>query len=327
MLSMTSNPKIIGIGEVLIDFIGVEQASLDEVMNFKKCFGGAPMNTIVGVARLGVETGAIAAVGDDPFGKFIIEEFKKNDVDVSQVKIKKDVRTTLAFIVNDPARGWVCIFYRSPWLKHTSDSLLSPHDIDYDYIAKARILHVSGFALSQNPGRQALFKAVKYAKKKGVKISFDPTLRLDVWRSRSILKKTCMQMLKLADIATFSREEASFFFGTSNPRGVAERVLKYGVEIVGVKLGSQGSFIKVKNGPEVSAPAFKVNVVDVTGAGDGWNAGLLVGLYKDWSIEQCITVANAVGALVVTKPGAITALPYRDELNRFLRENNIEISV
>lgn len=324
---MTIGPKIIGIGEVLIDLIGVEKASLQNVTTFKKCFGGAPMNTIVGVARLGFKAGAIAAVGDDPFGRFIIEEFKRNGVDTSRVKIKKGVRTTLAFITNDPIRGWTCIFYRSPWLKHTSDSLLSPKDIDYDYISRARILHVSGFALSQNPGRQALFKAVRYAKKNGVDVSFDPTLRLDVWHSKNILKETCVQMLKLVDIATFSREEASFFFGTSNPKKVAEKVLKYGVKIVGVKLGSQGSFIKVKDGTEVSASAFKVNVVDVTGAGDGWNAGLLVGLHRGWDIEQCITVANAVGALVVTKPGAITALPSRDELNKFLHEKGVGISI
>ncbi|MEM2940414.1 MAG: sugar kinase [Thermoproteota archaeon] len=324
---MLPNPQIIGIGEALIDFIGVENASFDETTTFKKCFGGAPMNTMVGIARLGVEAGAIAAVGDDSFGRFILEEFKKNNVDTSRVKIKKGVRTTLAFIVNDPVKGWICIFYRSPWLKHTSDSLLSPKDIDYDYISKARILHVSGFALSQNPERQALFKAVRYAKKSGVDVSFDPTLRLDVWRSKNILRKTYAQMLRLADIATFSKEEAEFVFGTSNPREAAEKALKYGIRIVGVKLGSQGSFLKVRGGPEVSAPAFKVNVVDATGAGDGWNAGLLVGLCRGLEIENCIKVANAVGALVVTKPGAITALPYRDELNRFLYENNVDISL
>lgn len=246
---MRINPKIIGIDEVLIDFVGMEKASLKEVTIFKKCFGGAPMNTMVGISRLGVDAGAIAAVGDDPFGKFLIEELKKNNVDVSQIKIKKDARTTLAFIVNDPAKGWICIFYRNPWLKNTSDSLLSPKDIDYDYISRARILHVSGFALSQNPGRQALFKAVRYAKKQGVEISFDPTLRLDVWRSKNILENTYLQMLKLVDIATFSKEEASFFFRTSNPKEIAEKILKYGVRIAGIKMGSKGSFIKVKNGP------------------------------------------------------------------------------
>ncbi|MCX8183607.1 MAG: sugar kinase [Crenarchaeota archaeon] len=324
---MPSNPQVIGVGEVLIDFIGVEHTSLDKAATFKKCFGGAPMNTIVGVARLGVAAGAIAAVGDDFFGRFILDEFEKNNVDTSCVKIKKGVRTTLAFIVNDPVKGWVCIFYRSPWLKHTSDSLLSPKDIDYDYISKARIIHVSGFALSQNPARQAIIEAVKHAKNSGVDVSFDPTLRLDVWRSETILRKTYAQMLRFADIATFSREEAMFVFGTSNPRRVAEKALKYGVRIVGVKLGANGSFLKARGGPETYAPAFKVRAVDATGAGDGWNAGLLVGLCKGLDFEQCAKVANAVGALVVTKPGAITALPSREDLNRFLKANNVKIVI
>ncbi len=321
------SPRVIGIGEVLIDFVGVEHTSLDKATTFKKCFGGAPMNTVVGVARLGVAAGAIAAVGDDFFGRFILGEFKRNNVDASRVKVKKGVRTTLAFIVNDPVKGWVCIFYRSPWLKHTSDTLLSPMDIDYDYISKARILHVSGFALSQNPARQAVIKAVKHAKDSGVEVSFDPTLRLDVWRSVTILRKTYVQMLRSADIATFSREEARFIFGTSNPKKVAEKALKYGIRIVGVKLGAHGSFLKARGGPEKYVPAFKVKAVDATGAGDGWNAGLLVGLCKGLDVEQCAKVANAVGALVVTKPGAITALPSRDELNRFLKANNVKISI
>lgn len=324
---MASNPQVIGVGEALIDFIGVEQTSLDKAETFKKCFGGAPMNTIVGVARLGVKAGAIAAVGDDFFGRFILGEFEKNSVDTSRVKIKKGVRTTLAFIVNDPVKGWLCIFYRSPWLKHTSDSLLSPKDIDYGYISKARILHVSGFALSRNPARQAVMEAVKHAKNSGVNVSFDPTLRPDVWRSETILRKTYAQMLRSADIATFSREEARFIFGTGNPSRVAEKALKYGVKIVGVKLGARGSFLKARNGPGTYAPAFKIRAVDATGAGDGWNAGLLVGLCKGLDVEQCARVANAVGALVVTKPGAITALPSRDDLNRFLKVNNVKISI
>jgi len=324
---MPRSPQVIGIGEVLIDFIGVEHASLDKAETFKKCFGGAPMNTIVGVARLGVKAGAIAAVGDDFFGRFILKEFKKNSVDASRVKIKKGVRTTLAFIVNDPVKGWVCIFYRSPWLKHTSDTLLSPKDVDYDYVSKARILHVSGFALSQKPARQAIIKAVRHAKNSGVDVSFDPTLRLDVWRSETVLRETYASMLRLSDIATFSREEARFIFGTSSPKKAAEKALKYGVRIVGIKLGSQGSFAKARGGPEAYAPAFKVKAVDATGAGDGWNAGLLAGLCKGLDVEQCVRVANAVGALVVTKPGAITALPSRGELNRFLKKNNVKISI
>jgi sugar/nucleoside kinase (ribokinase family) len=70
-----------------------------------------------------------------------------------------------------------------------------------------------------------------------------------------------------------------------------------------------------------------VNAIDTTGAGDGWNAGLLVGILKGWDLETCVTVANAVGALVVTKRGAITALPYKSELNKFLDRQNVGFMV
>jgi len=77
----------------------------------------------------------------------------------------------------------------------------------------------------------------------------------------------------------------------------------------------------------VSARAFKVKALDTTGAGDGWNAGLLVGLCRGWELERCVKVANAVGALVVTKHGAIAALPYKNELDEFLRGHNANFEV
>ncbi len=71
------SPEIVGIGEVLIDFVATEPVSYIEVPAFQKCFGGAPMNTLVGVARLGSTSGAITVVGNDPFGLFLVEELKE----------------------------------------------------------------------------------------------------------------------------------------------------------------------------------------------------------------------------------------------------------
>ncbi|MEM2914232.1 MAG: sugar kinase [Candidatus Bathyarchaeia archaeon] len=316
-------PKVVGIGEILIDFVATEPLSYVEVPAFLKCFGGAPMNTLVGVTRLGVSSGAVTAVGDDAFGQFLISELGKNGVDVSRVKVKKGTRTTITFVAIEPETGERSfIFYRKPWVSGTSDSALSVEDIDLDYIANAKILHVSGFALSQNPSRKAVLTAVKHARKVGVKVSFDPTLRTDVWNSERAIRRLYGQMLKLSDIATFSREEANFIFRTTDPQKAAEKALKYGVEIVGMKLGDKGAFLATKD-EKLYQPAFKVKTVDTTGAGDGWNAGLLVGLLKGLDFKTCITVANAVGAFVVTKLGATTALPYRNELNSFLKEHNV----
>lgn len=323
-----SSPEVIGIGEVLIDFIATEPVSYTEASTFKKFFGGAPMNTLVGVVRLGSTAGAITVIGDDPFGQFLLRELKNNGVDVSRVKVKKNVRTTLAFVANEPETGErTFIFYRSPWVRGTSVDSLTPEDIDYNYISSAKFLHVSGFALSQNPTRRAVFAAITHAKKKGVKVSFDPTLRLDVWRSEGTIRIIYNKVLKASDIATFSREEAEFVLGTKDPEKAADKALKYGVEVVGIKLGEKGSLVKTKDGRCVFEPAFRVKAVDTTGAGDGWNAGLLIGLLKGWDLEKCVKVANAVGALVVTKHGAITALPYRDELNQFIKEQGLGIEV
>jgi len=322
------NPHVIAIGEILIDFVSTKPGPYADAPAFEKCFGGAPMNTIVGVSRLGVKAGAIAAVGDDPFGEFLIAELERNKVDVSHVKVKKGRRTTITFVANEPTSGErTFLFYRKPWTGETADSALEPGEIDPSYIAKANILHVAGFALSQNPCRTAIFEAIKCARKAGVMISFDPTLRVDVWDSVTTLRKTYSRVLRLSDIATFSREEAEFIFGTSMPEEAARRALKYNIRIVGIKLGEEGSYIVSGDGKRVRAPAFKVEAIDTTGAGDGWNAGLLVGLCRGWDLEKCATVANAIGALVVTKRGAITAMPHKEELITFLKraDANIEI--
>ena len=322
-------PKVIAVGEILIDFVASEPVSYEEVKFFEKCFGGAPMNTIVGVSRLDVSSGVITAVSDDSFGNFLRNELGRNGVDVSHVVVKKGKRTTVTFVANDPATGERSfMFYRKPWIGGTADTSLEVRDIDKSYVSGASILHVSGFSLSQNPCRNAVFKAMDYAKKAGVRVSFDPTLRTDVWDSLSVLRKTYDRALKSSDIATFSKEEAEFIFQTGDPEEAGRRALGYGIEIVGIKLGERGSIIFSEGGEKIELPAFKVKPIDTTGAGDGWNAGLLVGLIKKWDLKKCITVANAIGALVVTRRGAITALPDREELQKFLREKaKIDIKI
>jgi len=320
--------KVVAVGEVLVDFVSTEPGPCVEVPAFEKCFGGAPMNTVIGVSRLGVNAGAITAVGDDPFGQFLTKELERNKVDVSQVRVKKGRRTTIAFVANEPKSGErTFFFYRKPWTSETSDSSLEPNDIDLSYIAKAKILHVSGFALSQNPCRAAIFKAINHARKSGVRVSFDPTLRTDVWDSEATLRKMYSRALRLSDVAVFSREEVEFIFGTSEAEVAARKALRYGIGIVGIKLGEKGSYIMSKDGNSVRRPAFKVKAVDTTGAGDGWNAGLLVGLCKGWTLQKCATVANAIGALVVTRRGAITAMPYKQELRTFLKCTHTRIEI
>ena len=125
------------------------------------------MNTLVGIARLGSSTGAITAVGEDPFGQFLISELKENGVDTSRIRIKKGTRTTIAFVANEPKTGERSfIFYRKPWVKGTSDSAMSVNEIDLDYIAEAKILHVSGSLPRDHP---ELFHQVRVLREDALK--------------------------------------------------------------------------------------------------------------------------------------------------------------
>ena len=317
--------QIIAMGEILVDFVPSKPGHYDQVPSFKRCFGGAPFNYAIGVARLGGQVGALTAVGKDQFGEFLLSTLKENRVDVSHVKVK-EARTTLAFVILEPGGERSFFFYRRPWTE-TADTLLSPEDVDPSYVSQAKILHYSGVALSHSPEREAVYKAVKVAREKGVLVSYDPNIRLDLWKSTEELRRIYDKAMRDADIILVSKEEAEFLFGRSEPSKVADIISrKYKPEYIAVKLGSLGSYVRDKAGHVVKKSAFKVRVVDTTGAGDGWAAAFEEGLIEGWSLEACATVANAVGAMVVTRRGAITAMPTRDKLKAFLREKSLDIN-
>jgi sugar/nucleoside kinase (ribokinase family) len=315
---------MVAIGEILIDFIPVTSDTYSDVPAFEKHFGGAPFNYAVAAARLGAEVGALAAVGTDPFGQFLIDTLNKNNVDTRHVKIKKQ-RTTLAFVVSEPNGEKSFFFYRKPWFE-TADTMLSPSDVDPAYLRSAKILHYSGVALTHSPERDAVFKAIENTHASGGLISYDPNIRLELWSSNDELRAMNDIAMRKADIILLAKDEAEFLFGKCAPKKIVAKIKdKYHPRYVALKLGDQGSHVEDEAGTSFFKPAYEVKVVDTTGAGDGWDAAFDYGLIQGWDLETCITVANAVGALTVTKRGATSAMPTIAELNEFLRKRGIAL--
>ena len=311
---------VVCIGEILVDMIPSKPGSYVEVPSFLKNFGGAPFNVAIGVSRLGKKAGAIAAVGSDPFGKFLIHTLKENSVDTSQIAIKK-ARTTLAFVQLEPSGERSFFFYREPWVL-TADTLLSPEDVNPKYVAQAKILHTSGVALTSEPERSAVFKAIKVAKEHGVMFAFDPNLRLDLWRAEEIMRKTYEKAFRMADIIFLAKEEAEYFFGTAEPKKLTNLVLKKcpDVKYVALKLGAEGAYVRIRSGEEAYVPAFKVKVVDTTGAGDAWAAAFEVALLEHMSLREAVRFSNAVAALKCTGYGAISNLPNKELATSFMKK-------
>jgi sugar/nucleoside kinase (ribokinase family) len=310
---------VVCMGEILVDMIpGEQNASSGRV--FYGCFGGAPFNAAVGLAKLGRRVGAIACVGSDPFGEFLLETLRAHGIGCEQVKVKR-ARTTLAFVVPSGGEN-AFFFYRLPWAQ-TADTMLEARDLDEDYLRSAKVLHTSGVALSCEPLRSSLLRAMRVVRDSGGLVSFDANVRPDLWGSADEIKSIYDKALELSDVLMLAQDEVRALFRAEPDEAHDLIRARYGTRYVAVRMGARGALV-VGDGERVFAEAFKVEVVDTVGAGDAWAAAFIHGILEGWDLKRTTKVANAFAALKCTGRGAISSLPSRDELNRFLELHGIE---
>jgi len=323
-------PKIIAIGEALIDFIPITSGKgLADTPSFEKRPGGAPANVAVGVARLGGSSGFLGKFGQDGFGDFLLRTLQDNGVNIKEVVKTSDAKTGLAFVTLKDNGEREFIFYRQP----CADILLNEDEIPEDYIKEADILHFGTVSLIVEPGRTATYRAVNIAKKAGKIISLDVNLREALWPSLDLAHEEIMSALKQADIVKVSEEELSFILGSKgNIDEGAGEILALGPGLVFVTLGDKGCYVKTKHfGLETKG--IKVAAVDATGAGDAFTAAILtrivetgvhrpteIGKISQEQMKEICIFANIAGALTCTKKGAISALPTRAEVEDIIRQ-------
>lgn len=269
--------------------------------------GGSAANLSVAVSRLGLRSGFIGRVGDDSFGNFLIDEFKKEKVDISQLQVDEEIGTGLTFILVTEGGERTMFGFRG------ANAYLSPNEIDMNYIQNADAFHISGYSLLRDPQRKATLKALERAKRAGILVSFDAGV-LPAMKAADLLRST----LASVDLLFLNELEAVSLAGIKNPEKAARHALKLGPKIVALKLGEKGCLVLTEKG-EIRSPAFEVRVADTTGAGDAFDAGFLAGVIEGWDLKKVARFANAVGALSVMKVGARAALPTMGEVEEFLR--------
>jgi len=311
---------VVTCGELLIDFVALRRGvRLPDAPAFRRAAGGAPANVAVGVARLGRRAAFLGQVGDDDFGHFLAETLCRAGVDTRGLRFSSAARTALAFVSlrADGERDF--LFYRHP----SADMLWRPEDVERSVAGATRIVHFGSVSLIDEPARSATLEAVALARAGGALVSYDPNLRLTLWPSPTAAREGMLRGLAEADLVKLSSEELAFLTGSSDPAS-ARQLWHDRLRLLVVTLGAAGCAYLTRHG-EGCVPGFPVRVVDTTGAGDGFVAGLLVGLLEhggEWSqetIERALRLANAVGALVCTRRGAIPALPTRQRVMQFLR--------
>jgi fructokinase len=309
---------VIALGEVLIDFTPAGKSETGEV-RFERNPGGAPANVLSSLAKLGKNTAFIGKVGDDQFGHYLHNNLRGSGINTKGLVFSKDTRTTLAFVHLDDQGDRSFSFYRSPG----ADMMLSEKEVDLEMISNARVFHFGSISMTHEPSASATLKAAAYAKEQGLLISFDPNLRENLWDVLTQAKERMEQGLSFADVVKISEEELEFISGTKDlEKGSSYLSDRFNIPLILVTLGAKGCFYRL--GSETGQRSgYQVQAVDTTGAGDAFLGGMLYQIMEKGYplsslplnvVDQMVSFANAVGALVTTKKGAIPAMPSLEEV-------------
>ena len=298
---------------------------LEKAPSFLPVPGGAPANVAIGLAKLGVDSALISKIGDDPFGRLLRSVILQNRVDISQLKVDRESRTTLAFISTREDGERDFCFYRNPG----ADMMLSAEEISEGFIKTARVFHYGSISMISDPSYSATLKALEYAKKYGLVISYDPNVRLSLWDSENQVKQRIIEGLHNSDLVKLNNDELEFITGISDIKQGSDILLKYGPEMVVVTQGDKGSFFN--NGRTCSfIGSYKVHTIDTTGCGDSFTSAILAKFLQKIKqgkdpfdldgeeMEDILRFANAAGALTATKKGVIPSLPTQEDLCIFL---------
>lgn len=304
--------------------MSIQRGRLRDTPGFYKRAGGAPANVAVGVSRLGVDSGFIGKVGRDEFGLFLKDALVKNGVDTSHLLFTDQARTPLAFVslTEDGERDFT--FYRSPG----ADELLSSEEIDPAYIKSGKVLHFSSLSLSSEPARSATLHAITCAEAGRLLLSIDPNLRLSLWKSEREAREVILRVIPRCHLLKLNEQEAEFLSGQDSLKKASQALLDQGPALVVITLGKRGcAYRTTKHFGTVEG--YQAEVKDPTGAGDGFQAGLLAYLVRNHLLSLNLTeeeiisalrFANAVAALTTTDFGVIEALPTLSQVMEFLKQ-------
>ncbi|PYV18672.1 MAG: ribokinase [Acidobacteria bacterium] len=269
--------------------------------------GGKGGNQAVAVRRLGAKATFIGCVGEDVFGEFLLRNLRASGIESRWVKRTKKVSTGCAFIPVLPSGQNAIVVDVGANLE------LTPRDVER---ARAAIERADALLTVLELKLETVEAALRLARKaaKHTVLDAGPPRRFSE------------ELLMLADVVSPNETELEFISGESvsdraSAEAAAQKLLDRGAKTVVVKLGRDGAMLVSPRGAK-HFPAFRVQAVDPTAAGDAFSAALTVELARGAAMEEAIRFANAAGALACTKLGAQPSMPTRREIDTLVGRNN-----
>lgn len=314
---------VAALGELLIDFTCLS-TDTDGYPTMAAHPGGAPANYLAALTKFGAKTAMIGKVGSDAFGRLLIKTLKGAGIDTRGMLVSDYVFTTLAFVTLDDSGDREFSFARKPG----ADTQLRFDEIDLSVIDASKVLHFGTLSMTNEPARDATYKAVEYAAGHGKLISFDPNLRKPLWDDLDEAKRQMLWGLRHADIVKISDEETEFLFGIAPEEAAKHIIDSFGVRLVYVTCGAEGCFYRTKTASGFVKALSGIAVKDTTGAGDIFGGSAMYGLLRAGGVpekltaeelENIVSFACASAGLSTTKAGGISSVAELDEVEAAMK--------
>ena len=264
--------------------------------------GGCANNTAIALTRLGISAGAMGKVGTDAFGDLILQTLIDNGADTAGMQQDASTSTSFSFVAvaSDGERT----FYHYIG----ANGELCEVDLNWEIIKSAKILHIAGALVMPRFDGAPMANVLREAKVLGITTSLDTA-----YDATGKWMETLEPCLSYVDMFMPSIVEAQHLTGLSEYREITQFLRdNYGIHTIVIKMGENGSYVSTPEA-EHFAPAYPVNAVDATGAGDAYVAGFLAGTIMGWDLNATAELASATGAACVTAIGTTAGIQNLEE--------------
>ena len=319
-----THPHVLCLGEILFDYLANQPGlAFNQIESWTAYPGGAPANVACGLVKLGTSAALISTVGQDAEGNTLVQLLQEVGVDIIGLQRHPTAPTRKVYVLRSTTGDREFAGFGDRLTTEFADTHLQAEFLPESLFLNGEFLVLGTIGLAYPETRQAIYQALELADQYHLKIIVDVNWRPLFWPNPTDAKALIYSLLKRVDFVKLSVEEAEWLFDSTDPGAITYRLDS--VEGTLVTAGNQGSAYCLSEN-EGKVPAFSLNVVDTTGAGDGFVAGFIHQLsqygmrrlQQPEIAKQVVTYASAVGALTATKLGAIAAQPTADQVETFL---------
>jgi sulfofructose kinase len=292
--------QVIGIGLATVDYLCVvdrfpEPDSKTAMVDFAIQGGGPVATALVALQRLGLRTVFAGTMGDDSLGQFLLDDLRREGVDISCVELHEGRQSPFAYVTVERGTGRRNVAYRDPGLP-----ALAPGGLTLEFLREARALHVDGHQM------QAQLHAATAAREWGIPVIYDA----------GSVRKHCAELIALTDYLVTSEAFPADFTGMRKLPRAMEKLMEYGPRAVVTTLGARGCRFVGREG-QGEVPPFPVDqIADTTGAGDVFHGAFVFGIVQGWDLRRTCDFANIAAAIKCRGLGARDPVPTLQEVER-----------